>query len=523
MRTNDVALQPRHSDDPRASRWRPRLRLAAVIGVAALALAGCAPGSGPEPTSGGTLRVGIATLSDADALDPANATTTGGYVIARQLFDTLTEYGPDGAWHPQLAKSVEPGDTADVWTVTLADAKWSDGRPVTAADVVATVKRWFDEKLPPAGNIPMVDPAKVTAVDDHTVEFHLSYPTVTFPEAFASPTMSIVPADFDPKKPIGSGPFVLESNDPGVQLVFTANAGYFRGAPGVKSLQIVSFADASSEVTALTAGQIDVAANVDPTLAGTVKAASGYSVFDYPTSGTLTWVMNTQKAPFTDPVVMQALRLAVDRQALIDQVYSGYATLGNDYFSPFDPLYDKDLPQRSYDPEKAKSLLEGAGYTLPVAIELWGTDNTPTSSRQNEVLVTQAKAAGFDITFNHVDSATFYGDAYGTYPLSLSYWGFLGIFDQAAFTITATAPYNSSHWTNPAYDELFTKAIQTVDDGERADLVHQMQKIEYEQGAYIVPLFLNALVGVSNSVTGMQAYPNSDGAFGYNFWTLSLG
>jgi peptide/nickel transport system substrate-binding protein len=220
---------------------------------------------------------------------------------------------------------------------------------------------------------------------------------------------------------------------------------------------------------------------------------------------------------------MKALPLAVDRQAIIDQVYNGYATLGNDYFSPFDPMYDKDLPQKEYDPEAAKQILEDAGYTLPVKVDLWGTDNTATSERQNEVLVTQAAEAGFDIKFHSVDSATFYGDAYGTYPLSLSYWGFLGIFDQAAFTITKTAPYNSSHWQDDAYDKLFNEAIQTVDDTARKALVAQMQTIEYNSGAYIVPIFLNTLVGVSDKVTGAAAYPNSDGAFGYNFWTLSLG
>ncbi|SDY99471.1 ABC transporter substrate-binding protein [Herbiconiux ginsengi] len=511
-----------HSPRPRGLR-RSIPIAAAGLGFVLL-LAGCTTSSSTDDDTSSVLTVGIASLSDADSLDPAEATTTGGYVISRQVFDTLTEFGPDGNWTPQLATAVEPGDTADVWTVTLADdATWSDGDPVTADDVVATVKRWFAEELPPSGSLPFIDPDQVEAVDEHTVKFTLLYPTVTFPEAFTSPTTAIVPADFDPAKPIGSGPFVLSDNDPGVQLTFTANKDYFRGAPGVDELDVVSFADATSAASALTAGQIDVDASVDPTIVDVIDGTTGYSVFDYGTSGTLTWVMNTQQAPFDDPVVRQALRLAVDRQQLIDQVYNGYGTLGNDVFNPYDPMYDADLPQREYDPEAAKAMLEAAGYTLPLAVKLVGTDNQPTSERQNEVLVQQAAAAGFDIQYEFVDSATFYGDAYGTYPLSLSFWGFLGIFDQAAFTITATAPYNSSHWTDPEYDALFDQAIQTVDDTERKDLVAQMQTIEYDSGPYIVPMFLDALVGLSDDVSGATAYPNSDGAFGYNFRILSLG
>jgi len=508
-------------------RVRLLVRLLVPAATAAL-LAGCATGptsaesaapSSSEPT---VLRVGVVSLADSDALDPAKATTTGGYILSRQLFDTLTEYGTEGSWKPELAASVTPGDTADVWTVVLNDATFSSGEPVTSADVVATVKRWFSKKLPPAGSLPFVDPAKVVAKDDKTVVFTLKYPTVTFPEALASPTMAIVPKDFDPAKPIGSGPFVLATNDAGVQLTFTANPTYFAGKAGVDQLVVKSFPDSASAASALTADQIDVDASLDPSLVDTVKGVAGYQVFDYATSGSLTWVMNTKKKPFDDPVVRQALRLAVDRQQLIDQVYNGYGKLGNDVFNPFDPMYNTNLPQRTYDPEGAKKLLTGAGYTLPVKVELVGTNNQPTSERQNKALVQQAKAAGFDITYTFVDSATFYGDAYGTYPLSLSYWGFLGIFDQAAFTVTKTAPYNSSHWTNAAFDTLYNQAVQTVDDAKRKDLVAQMQQIEYDSGAYIVPLFMSTVVGISDKVTGAKPYPNSDGAFGYNFRILGI-
>lgn len=524
MRTSESSHSPSERDSRTRSRAGLVLSAAALLASSAVVLSACSGTStGGGTTGSATLKVGIASLADGDATDPAKATTAGGYVLARQVFDTLTEYGTDGSWQPQLAKSVTAGDSAADWTVKLQDADWSNGKPVTADDVVATVKRWFADKLPPAGSLPFVDPAKVTAVDDKTVHFELKYPTVTFPEALTSPTTSIVPTDFDPHKPIGSGPFVLASNDPGVQLTFTANKKYFRGAPEVHKLDVVSFADATSEANALTAGQIDVASDLDPTLVDVVKGSSSDKVYSYPTSGTLTWVMNTQKKPFTDPEVMKALRLAVDRKAIVDQVYNGYAKLGNDYFSPFDPLYNRDLPQRTYDPDQAKSILTKAGYTLPVAVELWGTDNTPTSKRQNEALVTQAAAAGFKITFKNVDSATFYGDAYGTYPLSLSYWGFLGIFDQAGFTITKTAPYNSSHWTDPQYDKLYNEAIQTVDETQRKALVAQMQQIEYERGAYIVPVFLDRIIGVSSKVKGMKQYPNSDGPFGYNFRILSIG
>jgi peptide/nickel transport system substrate-binding protein len=472
--------------------------------------------------AGGTLRVGLASLSDSDSLDPAEATTPGGYALAKQLFDTLTEYGQDGSWVPRLAESVTAGASADEWTVVLKDAVWHDGAPVTADDVVASVQRWFSGDLPPAGSLPFVDPDGVEAVDDKTVVFHLAYPTVVFPEALASPLMAITPQDFDPAAPIGSGPFTLESNSPGIRLAFAANPDYWGEGPYVDTLEIISYADGASEASALATGQIDVAANIDPTLVDVVQAENADTeIFSYPTSGTLTWAMNVDQEPFGDVAVRQALRLAVDRQQIVDQVYNGYARIGNDYFSPFDPLYS-DLPQRERDPEAAKALLEEAGYTLPVAVELTGAPNQPTSDRQNEIIVQQAAEAGFEITFNKVDVATFYGDDYGTYPLSLSYWGFAGIFDQSAMTIIDDAPWNGTNWQDDEFNALYVEAVQTLDETERQNLVTQLQTIEYERGPYVVAVFLDALIAHQPGVTGFAPYPNTDGPLGYNFNLLRL-
>ncbi|MDR0515318.1 MAG: ABC transporter substrate-binding protein [Coriobacteriaceae bacterium] len=494
---------------------------AALAAMTGLSLAGCG-GSGPAKGNGTVLRVGVVSLSDADALDPAKASTPGGYIFANQVFDTLTEFDTTGAWAVRLAESIKQGETADTWTIVLKDAKWHNDKPVTAQDVVYTVKRWFDEKLPPAESLSYIKADAIKALDEKTVEFKLSQEVVMFPEALASPLCGIVPQGFDPKNPVGSGPFLYDTVDAGVQMTFKAFDGYWGTVAQAEELMITSFTDTNAEANALLAGQIDVAANFDSTLVSLIEGAEGYEIFDYPTSGALSWAMNCEKKPFDDPIVRSALRLAVNRQEIIDNVYGGFATLGNDYWSPYDPNYTKGLAQRSYDPAKAKKMLEDTGYTLPLKIELWGAPNQPTSDRQNEILVEQAKAAGFEVEFHKVDMATFYGDAYGTYPLSLSYWGYLSVFDQAAMTITKDAPYNSTHWTDREYDGLYTEAVGTTDAAKRKELVKQMQTIEYERGSYIVPLFMNTLVAHSAKVGGFKPYPNTDGAIGYNFNLLTI-
>jgi peptide/nickel transport system substrate-binding protein len=531
-----VINRPAGGPGPRSKLTGATLVLAGLSTVALL-LSACssnAPsaGSSPAPSSGsalrhgGTLRVGIVSLSTADALDPAMASTEGGYATATQLFDTLDQYGTNGKVTMRLAKSMRPQGSAKTWIVTLRAAKWSNGKPVTAADLVYTINRILNKKhpLPPASSIPFIDPAGMSVLNQHTVTFELKYPTVDFLDAFTSPLMSIVPRGFNPKKPIGSGPFVLTSDTPGTRITFTANKYYWnKPRPYVHQLELISFPNSTSQVNALIGGQIEVASSIEPSLVRVVKAAgSGFKVYSYPTSSTLTWQMNVSKKPFNDPRVREALRLAVNRQQIVRQVYDGYATLGNDIFSPYDEGYNRGLPQRAQDIAKAKQLLAAAGYPHGVSVQLTAAPIYPTADLQNEVLVQQAKAAGFNITFHKVDIATYYGSGYGTYPLSLSFWGDLSIFDQAAFTIVKNAPYNATHWQSASYDALYGQAVRTVNTAKRVALVHKMQQIEYTSGPYVVADFMDNITAYRSTVGGQLPYPNTDGASGYYFATMGF-
>lgn len=478
------------------------------------------------PARGGTLRVGITSLSTSDALDPALATTPGGYAIARQIFDTLTEFGNEGQVRMRLAESMTPDGAADSWIVRLRQAYWQDGKPVTADDVIYTVKRIMDPAatLPPASTLSFIDPGGMTKLDERTVRFKLRYPTMAFADNFTSPTLAIVPRGFNAAHPIGSGPFMLDTMQPGTRVTFTANRSYWKsGEPFVDRLQIIGFPDSLSAVNALVGGQIDIASSIDPILAPLIEEAGDrLKIIEYPTTGTITWQMNAGRKPFDDARVRQALRLVVNRQQIIDQVYDGHATLGNDIFSPDDEAYNKELAQREKNVAAAKLLLEAAGYPRGLKVVLTTASIQPTADRQNEVLVQQAAKAGFDIVINRVDTASYYGDGYGTYVLSLSFWGQLGIFDQAAFTIAKGAPYNATHWHDDEYDQLYQQALRTVDDATRVSLVHRMQAIEYERGPYVVAAFLNNVSGYDSRLTGYRPYPNCDGASGYNFYEIGF-
>lgn len=468
---------------------------------------------------GGSLRVALVGLSATDSRDPAAATTAGGYCLARQMFESLMVYGPDGALMPSLAQEVTAVNAGE-WVVRLRDAQWHDGKPVTADDVIFTFQRILDPKnpLPNASAVAFIDPANMKKEDSKTVRFVLKYPSVTFADALASPLQSIVPVGFDAKNPVGSGAFMLDQFAPGERYTLKRFNGYrVAGQPYVDELVLIGFPDSSSEVNALIGGQVDVAPGMDATLVRVVEGAGDTFVVDeYESSSTLCWVMHCGKAPFNNVKVRQALRLAVNRAGIVNQVYDGHARIGNDIFDPFDPAYASDIPQREADPEQALALLKQAGHDR-ISVELTGAPVAATANKQNEALVSQAKAAGFDITFRKVDVATFYGDSYGTYPLSLSFWGNLSILDQAGLTIVEGSPYNGSKWSDKEFDKLFKQALAESDFAKRKEIMHRMQEIEWERGSYLVAQFQNALTGYSSKVSGYQPAPMGEPASDYGF------
>lgn len=478
-----------------------------------------AAGGEARPVRGGSLRVAIPGMSTGDTLDPANASTTASAAMTKQIFETLAGYDTAGKLENLLAEEITY-ERPDQWVVRVKEATWHDGRPVSADDVIFTFRRILTPKggLYNAAEIAFIDPDRIRKLDERTVRFHFHRGAMYFPDTLCKFNQAIVPVGFDPRRPIGSGPFTLASYAAGQRATFR-RFGEFRipEQPYLDELVFISFEDGTSQANGLIGGQVDVAPDLDASLIPVVRnAGSDFNVFTYPSSATLTWPMNTARKPFDDVRVRQAFRYAVNRQQLIDQVYAGEARLANDFFGPYDPGYAADIPQREQDLEQARSLLRQAGYDR-VAIELTAAPILPPANRQNEVMVEQVKAAGFDVRFRKVDIATFYGPQYGTYPLSLSLWGIMNILDQSALTIVRGSPYNATKWQDPEYDRLFQQASNEPDEAKRNDILHRMQEISHERGSYAVTQFHDFVTGYAARVTGYRPYPNSEAGSDFRY------
>ena len=234
---------------------------------------------------------------------------------------------------------------------------------MTAEDAWFSIQRVADPKAPlsAGGQLSQIidfDATKV--VDETTLELVLNTPYAILDSLLAEYTLGIIPTDFDIANPVGTGAFAYKSFDPGKTSTFTKYADYWGDPAFVDELQIQDFADDSAKVNALQAGQIQTVDNLPYNLIETIKGAGG-GVLVSDTGAWVPFTMRVDVAPFDDVRVRQAMRLIVDRQQMIDQTLSGYGSLGNDLYAPFDTAYASDLPQREQDIDQAKSLLAQAG------------------------------------------------------------------------------------------------------------------------------------------------------------------
>jgi peptide/nickel transport system substrate-binding protein len=460
------------------------------------------------PNKGGDLMVGIVGGSAKDTADPHVGAFEPDIAIQYIMFEGLTMWDFDMNMTNLLAETIEPNADGSVWQVKLRDGVlWHDGKPLTADDVVYSMDRIVDPKDPKGGaaSLSGVKVGGTKKVDNLTVEFHLTTPNVLLDEALAERLNKIVPVGFDPKNPIGTGPFKMVDMKPGQQFKWDAFADYWDTPPYVDTLTMIEFGDATARVNALQGGQIQALSQLPTSQTKVIEATADLAVNNAETGAWRPFTMRIDVKPFDDVRVRQAFRLIVNRQQMIEQAYSGLGALANDMYGRYD-AGTPQLPQREQDIEQAKSLLKQAGYDNNLTVELvtsadaLGADEVAAA----QVFAEQAKQAGVTVNIKKTDSATFYGKDYLSWPFAQDFWATRGYLLHTTQGTLPDSPYNETHWKNAEWLALVKKAFTTVDKTARNDLIGQAQKIEYDTGGYIIWAWRNQVDAYSKKTTGYK-------------------
>lgn len=482
------------------------------------------------PRSGGSLVLACAGGGSTDTLDAHDASNNVDFARAPQLYETLLEFDPNTlpVVGSGLAEEFLSNKRATVWTIRLRrGVEFHNGKELTAEDLIFTFRRIIKGNLQGATLLAPVDLARVHAVDRYTVVVPMRMPYSNFPITQTFPgAMSIVPVGYDPKAPVGTGAFKYQSFTPGVKSTFVRHPHYWRsGQPHLDSVVISDYSDETAQINALQAGQVTCVDNLSIEGVRALTGVSGVKVETWKGIGWIPFTMRVDVAPFSDVRVRQAIRLVVDRPAMLQQVFGGYGRVGNDVFGISDPLYPRSLPQRHQDLEQAKALLKAAG-SAGATMTLTTSDIRTGALEMAQVLKQQASGAGLTINLSQKPTTAFYKGYLG-WTFSQDWYDGSNYLLQSPYSMLPTSPYNETHWQRspyaPRYYRLYDEAMATTSKERQAAIIAEMAEIDYNYGGYVIPIFSPVLAAQSDKLAGVAEQSGTAAPWvNYLFRTLWL-
>ncbi|MFF3767163.1 ABC transporter substrate-binding protein [Streptomyces sp. NPDC001922] len=468
-------------------------------GIGAAALLSACEGSDPAPgaagkgsgtpKSGGTLRVGALGRANAITRDPhGSQANESDYLIISLIYDTLTVPGATTNTVDRLAKSWKADKDLRTWRFTLAEAAtFHDGTPVTAEDVVWSLRRL---RGTPSGasRLPGIKAENIRAEGKHTVVLVSDYANAELPQLTRLTTFVLKKGTKEKELAgaPGTGPFKLDWFRGGsARLV--RNDDWYGGRVHLDAIEVKIFESPQAMASALLAGQIDLASNAGAVAARTAESRKDITVVRRPDDMAMPIVMRTADGPFADPKVREALRLAVDRKAMVKQVLSGYGRVANDVMGTGDPAYAKDLPQRTRDLAKAKKLLKEADFDLGKTYVLHTTEDVPGLAETATLFASQVREAGVKVKVVKQESAAFWDKTWLKGDLYTTYWGTNdSVVFFASKTMYSEAGTNEAGWDDKEFDAAYKKAVRTADARDRAKVLHELQEIQHERSGYLL-------------------------------------
>ncbi|HWE63631.1 MAG TPA: ABC transporter substrate-binding protein [Chloroflexota bacterium] len=470
---------------------------------------------GAAPTTGGTIRVGAGVPV---SIEPPQLVDGEGVGIAQQAGDYLVSVGPDLIVRPSLATSWKPSQGFKVWTFALRKGvTFHSGKALTADDVVATFKRLVDPKgtSTAQGGLSFLTPAGVAKIDDYTVQFTLMRPVVDFPYYLYSTYQAIIlPTTYKgdyARTGDGTGPFKLVEYVPGQRARFVRNPNYWnKPRPYVDGVEFVLGGSADSQLTQLLGGSVDTVIVTDYTHLQILTGNPQYRISQVNSSGHNGIFVRTDRAPFSDVRVRQALAFALDRPAIIQTTSHGLAVQGDDNIvAPVFPEYTP-LPQRAKNIAKAKALLAAAGHPRGFSTAVLTNGSSPGFVQLAVAVQQQAQAIGIDVSIKTDPGSVYYNTDWLTAPFTITDWAHrpsVSYFINVAYK--TGAPWNASHWSNKQFDSLANKLDGTLDLSQRKTIAHQLELVQTDQTPAFLTYFSKIARPIRATLQGVHADPGN--------------
>ena len=531
---------------------RIRMALAAPLALAtAAAVASCSASGAGSGSSGGVLHIG--TTYPIDSMNPFVAQSDYSYAVYEYVYPQLVQYNASLGIAPDFARSWSVSPDGKTWTFhTVPHARWSDGKPLTAADVAWTINEVMKYKNGPAGQWAglLEHMTGASAPNPTTVVIRYSTPVANVLAQMQS--MSVLPRQIwapyftgkgsglrtFPNQPpangkpmVSGGPFELVRYKANQYALFKRNPNWWGPKPKIEGFGLQFFSNADAMVQALKDGQVDFVGEYTPPTAVAALKKAGFAVTTTPSISMKTFIINTNPHKTThrellDRRVREAIEYATDRSQIIKTAWLGLAAPGSTIIAPADgSWHDSGIKALPFDLAKANALLNAAGYKMgPNGVRIAGghpmsysvifpPDERGTGDRTFQIMQSDLAKIGISISQQNMDdSATFNAishDKYRTFDMAM--WDWVPPVDPdfmlSVVTCAQLGNNSDSGYCNSAYDRMYAKQSTLISTSARRALIGQMQRYIYAAKPYIILDYPDIIEAHSPKWTGFVVAP----------------
>jgi peptide/nickel transport system substrate-binding protein len=512
---------------------RDFLRYSTLLGMSAFAASQMAGLSlakkalAAKPKRGGVLKVAGQVQK---ITHPAQFSWVAPSNVGRQVAEYLTFTDGKNITHPYLLKNWEVSEDLKTWTLNLRQGvKWNNGDTFTADDVIFTMNQWLNKDV--GSSIlglmgEYLDLSGIEKVDQYQIKLNLKKPEIAIPEhLFHYPALILNAKTFDGdfiKKPVGTGPYTLESYLPGERAVLKARKDYWqKGTDGqpLPYMDGIEFIDMGTEmapqIAALKSGEVDYidlgdVGGVDVFQA--LRNDPNIQIIPVTSASTRVLRMRVDLKPWDNNKVRTALKICQNHEKILALAYMNEGLQGQDFHVyQLHPEYcEKPIPK--YDPQRAKQLLKEAGYANGLDVNL-SVGTWPEVVRYAEILKQDAAPAGFRINIQTMPTSQ-YWEKWTEVDLGVTPWMHRPIgtmvLNLAYVTDDEGKPvaWNETRWSDPEFSKLLTQANGLINVDERRKVFCKLEDIQQSRGSIGIPFWRNAWYIMRKKVNNVTAVPS---------------
>ena len=488
------------------------------IGLSTLLLAGLAACSSSTPSESETAapsaaaeknELVMALAVDPDGLDPQRTTAASTFQITNNIYEPLLTVTDQGELTGALADSWEVSEDGLTLTFTLREnAQFSNGNPCDAEVVIASFQRLKAEDSPRAADYANI--VSMEAADERTVVFTTETLDVAALSSFAYPWAAIVDvtvADTLTNQPVGTGPYTLNQWIPQQSLSLTRNETY-PGTVNIDNIEFRMMPDAASQISAFQNGELDII-SVSGDQVAAFENNPDYNVIQAPANSLQLMAMNLDNEALADVRVRQAINYAVDKDALIETVWWGYGQKIGSHYPTVLKEYVDHSEDYTYDPDRARELLNEAGYGDGLTLQMYLPQNYTAYVNAGQVIADQLEQVGIHCEITIVEWATWLSDVYTNRQYDLTVVGHTGRLDPYVLLARydSQSGENYFNYSNPEVDQLLSDYQSEQDEAVRTQIVQQIQAILAEE---VPALYIQdpiSLYVTQSDVEGFTTYP----------------